>query len=323
MTESRLYKPSKETFKLAAKKLKQGDILSFPTETVYGLGADATNSRAVAKIFSAKSRPSFNPLIVHLSDAAEANQFVEMSDLSRKLANTFWPGPFTMVIPLKEDSGLSDLITAGINTVAIRVPQNNVAQELLIEFGGPIAAPSANKSGRISPTTAQHVDDEFSAELGFIIDGGPCKRGIESTIVQIKGDQVILLRPGSITAADIENVIGSKIATKPIKSETPNSPGQLESHYAPNTQLRLNITKPNNDEGFLTFGPTEGSLGKICLNLSPSANLEEAAANLFSMMRELDNMNFPSIAVSSIPEIGLGLAINDRLRRAAAPKKVD
>ncbi|MBT5187816.1 MAG: threonylcarbamoyl-AMP synthase [Kordiimonadaceae bacterium] len=315
MSNQRIHSPSAKTFDLAATILKEGDIISFPTETVYGLGADATNSSAIAKIYSAKERPSFNPLIVHILSAEKASQYVIMNELTKKLADAFWPGPFTMVLPLKEGSGISDLITAGLDTVAIRVPKNEIAHQLLELFSGAVAAPSANKSGQISPTTAAHVDGEFGDELSFIIDGGACEKGIESTIVQVTNKDVILLRPGNITISDIEKVIGCSVLINNADGTKPTSPGQLTSHYAPNSKMRLNATKVYEDECYLTFGNIEGDL-----NLSPAGNLNEAAANLFSMMRALDQMNKTTIAVAPIPFTGLGLAINDRLQRAAAPK---
>lgn len=316
MNEQRLYKPSKKTFVLAAEKLKQGDIVSFPTETVYGLGADARDSKAVAKIYAAKERPSFNPLIVHLASVEKVQQYVKMDDLAKRLADSFWPGPFTMVLPLKEGCGLSDLVSAGLDTVAVRVPKNEVAHSLLEQFDGPIAAPSANKSGHISPTTADHVEGEFGAELTMIIDGGACEKGIESTIVQIEGEQIILLRPGNVSQVELERVSGAKVILNNESTEKPNSPGQLESHYAPTSKMRLNAKEINSDECLLGFG----DCGPSTVNLSPSGDLREAAANLFSMMRKLDQMDFETIAVSPIPPTGLGVAINDRLRRAAAPR---
>lgn len=307
-----------ETFKQAANLLRQGELVSFPTETVYGLGADAENNIAVAKIFSAKNRPNFNPLIVHLADVNLASKYVQMNELSKKLAKAFWPGPFTMVLPLNEGSNLSDLITAGLDTVAIRVPENNTAHSLLNQFNGPIAAPSANKSGHISPTTAYHVDGEFGPELSMIIDGGPCEKGIESTIVEVKDDQVILLRPGNVTEDDIKKITGMNVNAHVENAKAPNAPGQLKSHYAPETSMRLNVTSPESREGYLAFGPAP--VGENILNLSPTGDLTEAAANLFSMMRELDQLKLSAIAVAPIAETGLGRAINDRLKRAAAPK---
>ncbi len=313
----RIQSPSNSTYKRAAEMLVAGDLVSFPTETVYGLGADARNNRAVAKIFAAKNRPDFNPLIVHVCDTSHVTDYVLMNDIAHVLANAFWPGPFTMVLPKKEASGLSDLISAGLDTVAIRVAKNHIAHELLKTFGGPIAAPSANKSGHISPTTAQHVDGEFGDELQMIIDGGACDNGIESTIVQIEEDRVILLRPGNITIDDIEKITGNPLILggDGIK---PTSPGQLESHYAPNAKMRLNVSVPRESECLLAFSNAPDHPG---LNLSPTGDLTEAAANLFSMMRELDKSEYSTIAVSPIPDTGLGLAINDRLKRAAAPKE--
>lgn len=316
MNYRRLYKPSGKTFELAATKLQQGGIVSFPTETVYGLGADARNSAAVAKIYAAKERPSFNPLIVHLQDAKKARDYVKMSGLAKTLAGKFWPGPFTMVLPVIEQSGLSDLVSAGLDTVAVRVPKNEVAQSLLEHFDGPIAAPSANKTGHISPTTAEHVDGEFGAELEMIIDGGACEKGIESTIVQIDGDQIILLRPGNITVSEIERASGEKVIINKENTEKPNSPGQQTSHYAPKSKMRLNASDTKAGECLLGFG----ECGPSALNLSLTGDLMEAAANLFSMMRKLDQMGYGTIAVSPIPTTGLGVAINDRLKRAAAPR---
>ena len=317
MTQRRLYIPNQDTFKHAVNMLEQGDIVSFPTETVYGLGADATNNQAVAKIYAAKNRPSFNPLIVHLADAKIASQYVLMNNMADKLADAFWPGPFTMVLPVKPDCGLSDLITAGLDTVAVRVPKNKIAHELLSHFNGPIAAPSANKSGNVSPTTADHVNSEFGDELKMIIDGGKCEKGIESTIIHIDNDQVTLLRPGNITAEEIEKIISKEILINKA-TDNPIAPGHLKSHYSPHTKMRLNVISPEDDEAFLAFGVAEPR--KTTLNLSTTGDLTEAAANLFSMMRALDQMNLSTIAVTPIPQTGLGIAINDRLTRAAAPK---
>ncbi len=316
MIKGRIYIPGEDTYIKAANLLARGELVSFPTETVYGLGADATNSNAVAGIYKAKNRPDFNPLIVHIYDVAMANRYVKMNDTAKLLAKHFWPGPFTMVLPKKETGNLSDLVSAGLDTVAIRVPEHEVARWLLKRYGKPIAAPSANISGRISPTTAAHVDGEFGDELQMIIDGGACKKGIESTIVKITDDKIVLLRPGNITIEDIEAATGLSVL-QGEKEKTPSSPGQLESHYAPKARMRLNVTRPKKTECLLAFGKAPDHPG---LNLSPSGNLAEAAANLFSMLRELDNTGYQTIAVSPIPCAGLGLAINDRLKRAAAPK---
>ena len=318
MSKTRINKPTDEVISRASNTLKQGDILSFPTETVYGLGADATNKDAVAKIFAAKNRPSFNPLIVHLSSIGMAEKYVEISPIARKLADAFWPGPFTMVLPLKKNSDISDLITAGLNTVAIRVPIHPVAHQLLQKFNGPIAAPSANKSGHISPTTAQHVDDEFGNEVGLIIDGGPCMNGLESTIVKVENDQLILLRPGNITKERLEEFLNTKIEADNKPTDNPVAPGQLKSHYAPNAKMRLNVVDPKKGEAYLAFGDIKQR--ENMLNLSENGDLEAAAANLFLMMRSLDQLGLNTIAVAPVPNDGIGVAINDRLKRAAAPK---
>ncbi|MDA7568703.1 L-threonylcarbamoyladenylate synthase [Emcibacteraceae bacterium] len=318
MAKSRIYKPTAEAIIMASDILKKGEVVSFPTETVYGLGADATNSDAIAKIFSAKNRPSFNPLIIHLPNTQMVEKYVELSQLTKDLSNIFWPGPFTMVLPLKKNSGISTLITAGLETVAIRVPSHPVAHTLLNEFNGPIAAPSANKSGQISPTTAQHVDQEFGDELELIIDGGPCDNGLESTIVKVVYDQLTILRPGNVTVEEIQEKIEVKIVTDTHPTDNPIAPGQLKSHYAPNANVRLNVINPEMNEAYLAFGDTNQV--ENMLNLSPSGDLEEAASNLFSMMRSLDQLNLKTISVAPIPKSGVGVAINDRLERAAAPK---
>lgn len=317
MNISRIYSPNEENCRRAAELIRAGELVSFPTETVYGLGADATNCDAVAKIFEAKNRPDFNPLIVHVNNSDKAAKYVKFNRTAKLLANAFWPGPFTMVLPKKETGSLSNLISAGLDTIAIRVPEHKAAQTILNQFDGPIAAPSANISGHISPTNAIHVDGEFGDELKMIIDGGPCNKGIESTIVQVSDDNIVLLRPGNVTIEAIENVTDIKV-TLGGNNANPNSPGQLASHYAPNAKMRLNVTTPSNDECLLAFGVTPDHKG---LNLSPSGNLTEAATNLFSMMRELDSRECATIAVSPIPQTGLGRAINDRLKRAAAPKE--
>ena len=318
MAKSRIYKPTAEAIIMASDILKKGEVVSFPTETVYGLGADATNSDAIAKIFSAKNRPSFNPLIIHLPNTQMVEKYVELSQLTKDLSNIFWPGPFTMVLPLKKNSGISTLITAGLETVAIRVPSHPVAHTLLNEFNGPIAAPSANKSGQISPTTAQHVDQEFGDELELIIDGGPCDNGLESTIVKVVYDQLTILRPGNVTVEEIQEKIEVKIVTDTQPTDNPIAPGQLKSHYAPNANVRLNVINPEMNEAYLAFGDTNQV--ENMLNLSPSGDLEEAASNLFSMMRSLDQLNLKTISVAPIPKSEVGVAINDRLERAAAPK---
>ena len=296
----------------AAGLLADGKLVAFPTETVYGLGADARNGRAVAAIYEAKGRPSFNPLIVHVADAAAAQSYVDWSDTAQRLAGAFWPGPLTLVLPLKPGHGISELVTAGLDTLAIRVPAHPTARALLRAFGGPVAAPSANPSGRISPTTAEHVLAGLSGRIAAVVDDGPCPVGLESTIVGLAGAPA-LLRPGGLAAEEIEAVLGRKL-THPETGSAISAPGQLLSHYAPAERVRLDAEAPEPGELFLGFG------AMACdLNLSPSSDLAEAAANLFGHLHALDAQGRP-IAVAPIPDHGLGAAINDRLRRAAAPR---
>jgi L-threonylcarbamoyladenylate synthase len=297
----------------AAEHLQVGGLVAFPTETVYGLGADATNGKAVAAIFAAKGRPSFNPLIVHVKDQAAAEAFVELNPLARKLAETFWPGALTLVLPRLADCPLSLLVSAGLDTVAVRVPAHPVAQQLIDAAGRPLAAPSANISGHVSPTTAQHVADEFGDKVDLILDGGATQVGLESTVVGFENDKAVLLRPGGVTRKEIEAIAGP--LTIPANAKV-QSPGQLESHYAPRARLRLNAREAHAGEMLLAFG-TEAS--QTSYNLSPAGDLREAAANLFAMLRSLDARS-DAIAVMPIPNEGLGEAINDRLTRAAAPR---
>ncbi|TDK43757.1 L-threonylcarbamoyladenylate synthase [Antarcticimicrobium luteum] len=297
----------------AAALLGEGQLVAFPTETVYGLGADARNGRAVAAIYEAKGRPSFNPLIVHVADAETARLYVEWSDTAEKLAGAFWPGPLTLVLPLRPGHGISDLVTAGLQTLAVRVPAHPTARALLREFGGPVAAPSANLSGRISPTTAAHVLAGLSGRIAAVIDDGPCPVGLESTIVGLAGAPA-LLRPGGVAAEAIEAVLGADLV-RPEAGSAISAPGQLASHYAPAARVRLNAGSPRPDELFLGFGPMDCDL-----NLSANGDLAEAAANLFGHLHRLDARGRP-IAVAPIPGDGLGAAINDRLRRAAAPRE--
>ncbi len=312
--------PDSSGIEKAAAILRSGGLVSFPTETVYGLGADARDGRAVAAIYAAKGRPSFNPLIVHLPDLATARTLAEFDDLSLKLARAFWPGPLTLVLPLKPDAGLSDLVTAGLPSVALRVPAHPVAHRLLAEFAGPVAAPSANPSGQISPTTADHVLDGLSGRIDAVIDGGPCPVGLESTIALSDGDQVAILRDGGVTREQIEACLGQPV-TEAGHSDTPQSPGQLASHYAPSVQVRLNADARRAGELLLGFGP---DVADAYLNLSLAGDLIEAAANLFGYLRQMDEraqrQGIATIAVSPIPTTGLGAAINDRLKRAAAPR---
>ena len=296
----------------AADLLKEGQLVAFPTETVYGLGADARNNLAVASIFAAKSRPHFNPLIVHVADIAAVEEIAELSTPARALAAAFWPGPLTLVLPQRANSGLSDLVTAGLDTVAVRMPAHPLARKLLAEFGGPVAAPSATPSGKISPTTADHVIDGLSRKIAAVLDGGPCRVGVESTIIGFENGPV-LLRSGGLPVEAIEAALNTKVAQN--SNNTITAPGQLKSHYAPSAKLRLNAKAPESGEAWLGFGHHE--LGVPTLNLSENHDLTEAAANLFAHMRALDKIS-DKIAVASIPLTGLGAAINDRLERAAS-----
>lgn len=298
----------------AAELIRAGRLVAFPTETVYGLGADATDDRAVAAIFAAKRRPTFNPLIVHVADLAMAEPLAAFDDRARAVAARFWPGALTLVLPRRADSPVSLLATAGLDTLAVRVPAHPVAHALLAAARTPIAAPSANPSGRLSPTEAAHVED--MPGLALVLDGGPCRIGVESTILDLSAPQAGILRPGGVAREDLEAVLGPLPGAG--NAERPTAPGQLESHYAPVLPVRLNATRARPGEALLGFGP--GSAAD--LNLSPSGDLAEAAANLFAMLRALDRPDFAAIAVTPIPEQGLGAAINDRLRRAAAPRPV-
>ena len=297
----------------AAQLLREGGLVAFPTETVYGLGADARNGEAVARIFEAKGRPRFNPLIVHLDDAAQARKIALFNDTAERLARAFWPGPLTLVLPLRPGAGLSALVSAGLETVALRVPEHPLAQALLKEFAGPVAAPSANVSGRISPTRAEHVLEGLGGRLEAVLDGGPCAVGLESTIIGLAPGPV-LLRPGGLPVEVIEDCLGMPLG-RGEEGAKPSAPGQLASHYAPQAAMRLNAEAAAPGELLLGFGEMACDL-----NLSPSGDLVEAAANLFHHLRQLDALGAGKIAVAPIPERGLGRAINDRLRRAAAPR---
>ena len=293
--------------------LRRGGLLAFPTETVYGLGADARDGRAVAAIYAAKGRPAFNPLIVHLADTAAARALCLFNPLADALAAAFWPGALTLVLPLRPGAGISELVTAGLPTLAVRVPDHPLAQALLHTFGGPVAAPSANPSGRISPTTAGHVLAGLGGRIDAVLEGGGCTVGLESTIIGFDPGPV-LLRAGGVPVEAVAAVLGTPLR-QPSDPATPTAPGQLASHYAPLGQLRLNVTNPAQGEVLLGFGPVQAAL-----NLSDTANLTEAAANLFGHLHRLDAMGAKRIAVSPIPDNGLGAAINDRLKRAAAPR---
>lgn len=303
----------------AARLIRDGELVALPTETVYGLGADATNERAVAKIFEAKSRPKFNPLISHVTGADEARRYVQWNDTAEKLAEKFWPGPLTLVLPRAKDSTIALLTTAGLDTVAIRAPDHPLAQALIRTAGRPIAAPSANRSGSVSPTRAEHVRESLGDRVKMVLDGGPCTIGVESTVLDLTTGRPTLLRPGGATREAIEAVIGPIAVSDALPSgDTPlKSPGQLASHYAPSVPVRLGATTVAADEGLLAFGPAPLAGARTSLNLSPGGDLGEAAANLFAHLRALDAQKPSRIAVMPIPETGLGLAINDRLRRAA------
>ncbi len=308
--------PIQNDIPAAAAALLEGQLVAFPTETVYGLGADAANDTAVAKVYAAKGRPAFNPLIVHVADADAAFALGEFSAEARKLALAFWPGPLSLVVPRQASCQVSLLASAGLPSIAIRVPVHNVALELLRAIKRPVVAPSANPSGKISPTTAEHVRKHLRDKVAAILDGGRCKVGVESSVVSFLEDGPKLLRHGGITRAEIENVLGHALAVE-THSERPHAPGQLLSHYAPHAELRLNATVARDGEAYLGFGPLH-ALGPY--TLSASGDLVEAAASLFRLLHEIDATGVSGIAVAPIPHHGLGEAINDRLQRAAAPR---
>jgi len=318
-----IVKATDDEIKRAVQELRAGRLVAFPTETVYGLGADATNGQAVARIFEAKGRPRFNPLIVHMADRAAVERIASFTDKANKLAEAFWPGPLTLVLPRRPQSGVSELVSAGLDTIAIRVPRHPIAHALLLAAGVPVAAPSANVSGHVSPTTAEHVAADLGNKVSVILDGGPTEHGLESTVLDVTGDRVVMLRPGAATRQEIEAVLGEPVLRMDELSASPDrprSPGQLASHYAPRAKVRPNATDLRSGEVLLAFGrPLPNSDGHY-ENLSPSGDLVEAAANLFAALRRLDERGAETIAVMPIPETGLGEAINDRLRRAAADR---
>ncbi len=298
----------------AAKTLRRGGLVAFPTETVYGLGADATEDTATASIFAAKGRPQFNPLIVHFADADALRRHVEVTPLAQRLADRFWPGPVTLVLKRRPDSKLSRLVSAGLDTVAVRMPAHGGARDLLRLTDRPIAAPSANASGRLSPTEAAHVAASLDGRVDLILDGGPCRVGVESTVLDATGDAPILLRPGGLAVEAVEELTGKPVIHSLHDETAPKSPGMLLSHYAPGLPVRLDARTAAEGEAHLGFGPIAGTV-----SLSPDGTLLEAAANLFRLLHELDDPSrYTGIAVAPVPETGLGLAINDRLRRAAA-----
>lgn len=316
MTDTLTLPPTTDGLARAAGLLRAGGLVAFPTETVYGLGGDARNDRAVAAIFAAKGRPSFNPLIVHVPDLEAARNVAQFDARAEALAAAFWPGPLTLVLPLRPEAGISPLVTAGLPTVAVRLPAHPVAQGLLRAFGGPLAAPSANPSGKVSPTRADHVLAGLSGRIAAVVDGGSCAVGVESTIIGLDGAPA-LLRPGGVTVEALEAALGQPLQAG--GSETrPNAPGQLASHYAPGAPVRLNVMDPAPGEIWVGFGPCPGA----ALSLSETGDDVEAAARLFHILRQADDLAGPAgrIAFAPVPDHGLGRAINDRLRRAAAPR---
>lgn len=315
MPNTVLLSDSDRGLRAAAGLLAAGELVAFPTETVYGLGADARSDRGVAAIFAAKGRPGFNPLIVHVADLAAAERLAVFGAAARDLAGRFWPGPLTLVLPRRADSGLAERATAGLSTVAIRVPRHPLAQRLLAAFGGPVAAPSANLSGRVSATTPAHVMDGLGGRIAAVLDGGACPVGLESTIIGFEGERPVLLRPGGLPV----EALGVAVGVKDAGTAGVTAPGQLASHYAPGAPVRLDAAAPEPGELWLGFGPGPAHDG---LNLSEAGDMAEAAANLFAHLRALDARaaGAAGIAVARIPRTGLGLALNDRLTRAAAPR---
>jgi L-threonylcarbamoyladenylate synthase len=316
---TRILKADQEAIEAAARCLSAGGLVAFPTETVYGLGADAGNGEAVARLYAAKGRPSFNPLIAHVADIDSARRIGGFNSAAEKLAAAFWPGPLTLVLAKQPDCGVADLALAGLDTVGLRVPAHPVARALLKAFNGAVVAPSANRSGHVSPTSATHVLADLRGRIDLIIDAGPCAVGVESTIVSCV-EQPALLRPGGIPREAIEHILGSSLATASVVDDAPAAPGMLTSHYAPKAALRLDADVARPGEALLAFGPAPSFSGAV-VNLSPRGDLIEAAANLFSHLRALDASGAKGIAVMKVPHDGLGEAINDRLKRAAAPRR--
>ena len=307
----------------AVRCLADGGLVAFPTETVYGLGADATNGTAIAHLYAAKGRPRFNPLIAHVADLTGAQRLARFGPDALSLVEAFWPGPLTLVLPKTPDCPVADLATAGLDTIAVRLPAHPLAREVVHTLGRAVVAPSANRSGHVSPTTADHVLADLANRIDMVLDGGPAMVGVESTIVACLDGTPVLLRPGGLAREAIETVLGAPLAAPDGAGEkNPMAPGMLKSHYAPRARLRLNAREVGADEALLAFGPPPSDAGRArtVLNLSAGSDLAEAAANLFSYLRTLDAAGATSIAVAPIPRKGLGEAINDRLRRAAAPR---
>jgi L-threonylcarbamoyladenylate synthase len=308
--------PTPDAIRRAAALLRAGELVAFPTETVYGLGGDATNAAAVAAIFAAKGRPALNPLICHVADVAAARPLARFDARAEILATAFWPGPLTLVLPRAADCPATAAVSAGLPSLAVRAPAHPIAQALLAAAGVPLAAPSANRAGRISATAAAHVLAELGDKVKLILDGGDCAIGIESTVVGLTGEQATLLRPGGLATGDIEALIGPLARPGAGPAE---SPGMLSAHYAPRLPLRINALHPEGREGLLAFGPHAPSGFAAVFNLSERGDLAEAAHNLYAGLRALDRDDLDGIAVAPIPAAGLGVAINDRLRRAAKP----
>ena len=305
----------------AVEHLRNGRLVAFPTETVYGLGGDATSDLSVTRIFAAKERPRFNPLIIHLPDPAAARNHVIFDDRAKRLADLFWPGALTLVLPRRPDCRVSLLASAGLDSLAVRIPAHPLAQQLLRAVGRPIAAPSANRSGRVSPTTAAHVREELADRVSLILDGGPCRVGLESTVLDLTGEPASLLRPGGIAQAALEAILGPIERAQPIADGAARpGPGMMTSHYAPGLPVRLDALDPRPGEAFLAFGAPPAGVRAPDRQLSADGDTAEAAQHLFAALRALDRPDFIGIAIMPIPEDGLGAAINDRLRRAAAPR---
>jgi len=320
---------SDESIARAADLLRGGGLVAFPTETVYGLGGDARNAAAVAGIFAAKGRPAFNPLISHVASASEAFALGIETPAARRLADAFWPGPMTLILQRAPNCPIASLTSAGLERIALRVPAHEGARRLLQEFGGPVAAPSANPSGRISPSRAAHVMAGLGEAIDMVLDGGPCSSGVESTVIDTSGTQAVILRPGGVTrdaitrclaAGGLSLMPATPDGANPDRPNRPVSPGQLESHYAPHAGLKMNVTAIEDDMELIGFGPIAGA-GRLRLTLSASGDDSEAAANLFDMLHAADGTGAGMIGVAPVPDSGLGEAINDRLRRAAAPRK--
>jgi len=316
---TRVLKADKAAIETAAACLSLGGLAAFPTETVYGLGADARHGEAIARLYAAKGRPAFNPLVAHVANVEAARTLAEFNADAETLAAAFWPGPLTLVLPKRPDCPVAALALAGLDTIALRVPAHPTAHALLKAFGAPVVAPSANRSGHVSPTSAAHVLSDLRGRIDLILDDGPCAVGVESTIVACLGEPT-LLRPGGLARDEIERVLGRKLAMADANADdAPLAPGMLASHYAPKATLRLDAPTPRAGEALLAFGAAPTFDGTT-INLSARGDLIEAAANLFSHLRALDASGVTSIAVMPVPHEGLGEAINDRLARAAAPK---